>query len=353
MDRLSASGSVCRPPAGDEVDAAPQPNQSERDEAGVAVEPDLHAEVEGGFWLDVTAPAVDIGADVGESLSGQCQVAVAEGWKEELANWCVNWTGGWPLSPPRRGKARCPTPRAPRTCAHDCRRFGHTIARPTQKKEIPGARCLGPWRPSAFPIGVARVEEDVVDADRAGNQYGALVAIALEEQDRQTNWCDGKLRRQRQQSAVLAEQDLTQRSQTRQADAKNTVSHALVALFARVGQVERRSEARILKRHQDRGAGERAACESSEHAQRAGASERPRMNEGKPSQQHGRHRGRELRNRRPPGAESDNCAEAPVSRFAGPADAHGRREREHQARRRQGVTDEERRERPDRRRQTE
>jgi len=53
----------------------------------VTVETHLHAEVESGFRLEVMAPTVDIGADVGESLSGQCQVAVAEGGKEELADW--------------------------------------------------------------------------------------------------------------------------------------------------------------------------------------------------------------------------------------------------------------------------
>lgn len=125
MGRLSASGSVCRPPAGDEVDAAPQPDQSERDEARVAVEPDLHAEVEGGFRLDVTPPGVDIGADVGESLSGQCQVAVAEGGKEELADRAreLDRRSGH-CRDRHEGKGGAPYRERREPCPYDCRRFG-------------------------------------------------------------------------------------------------------------------------------------------------------------------------------------------------------------------------------------
>ena len=74
-------------PAGNEVGATTQPHERERDQACVTVQPDLHAKVEGGFRLDMVAPGADIGAAVGESLRGQCQIAIAKGGKQEIAEW--------------------------------------------------------------------------------------------------------------------------------------------------------------------------------------------------------------------------------------------------------------------------
>ena len=211
----------------------------------------------------------------------------------------------------------------------------------------------GTVRPSTLPVGVARVEQDVIDADDSRNQRGAAVPISFEEQGCEANWRDRELGRQGEQTAVLTEQDLAQAHHTRHTDSENALSHAFVPLLAGVGQVERRPETKVLKRHQHRDAGERATRERTEHANRSSASERPRMNDGEPSQQSGWHGSGELRNGCPSGAESNNRSEPAVGRFIGAADAHGRAEREHEARGRECVTDEERGERPDWRRQTE
>src|SRR5204863_3960499 len=95
-------------------------------------------------------------------------------------------------------------------------------------------------RPSTLPIGVARVEQDVIDADNSRNQRGAAVPASFEEQGCEANWSEGELGRQGQHTAVLTEQDLTQAHHTRHTDSENALSHALVPLLAGVGKVERR-----------------------------------------------------------------------------------------------------------------
>jgi len=95
------------------------------------------------------------------------------------------------------GKGSAPHRERREPCAYDCRRFGPHDRKADTEKGNAWRQVSRAVRPSAFPIGVARVDEDVIDADRTGNQCGALVAGAFEEQDRETNWCDGKLRRQR------------------------------------------------------------------------------------------------------------------------------------------------------------
>ena len=112
----------------------------------MTVEADLHAEVEGRFRLDVAAPGADIGAAVGESLRGQCQVAIAKGGKQELAEG-VRKLGR------RRGhrrdghkrEGRAPHRESGKPGTDERWRLGPQDRKTDTENGIPGVRCLGPY----------------------------------------------------------------------------------------------------------------------------------------------------------------------------------------------------------------
>ena len=168
-------------------------------------------------------------------------------------------------------------------------------------------------RPSAVPVRVVRVQQDVVDGDDRRHGGRPARPRAPERHQRQSDRRQGQRRGERQQPAVFAEQDLPQDPShpphRPQLDPEYALLHPTKALLAAVGHLERRPEAEVLIRHQRRGARKRHHGHDTEHPQRAIAPQRPRVDEGEQRDQDRRNARRELGDRRPAGTRPDERAQ--------------------------------------------
>ena len=248
------------------------------------------------------------------------------------------------------GERGAPHPEPQQHHATEARGDGPQASQPQAEERNGGRQMARTEGPAPFPIGIAGVEQHVEHGDQRRHQGRAARASS---DDDETDWCQREDRRDRQQPSIIAEQDRRKTDHTGQIEPEPPLLHPLEAFLAAVCQVKRRSEARVLVGHQYRGARESAQGERRHGAQALpaegpGAATRPERDH------HGRNRRGKLRDRCPSGAHPGCGGQLQVgSQVAFASDAGGRREGEQQAGGRHSVPDEERRERPHRRRQAE